>query len=146
MAPQSPRRVRRESWATAGFFLIVFCWLGFATTKFAVVYEGLEARLPFATRFVEAHGGVAFPLLGIIAAATLILSSAYLARWMQWVWIMLFALLVYWGFTLLFADVGGLGPAFKTDQAHAVDGRTAPLFQIACHWPAASDAQRYASA
>jgi len=121
-------RVRRESWATATCFLIAFCWLGFATVRFAPIYRGLELRLPVPTRLVVAYGAVAFPFLGIMAAATLILSSVFLARWMQWVWVMLFALLLIWGFrALIFSDVGGLGPTIRANEETGANSRRIPL-------------------
>jgi len=122
-------RVRIESWTTATFFLIVFCWLGFAAVRSAPIYQGLELRMPVATRLVVAYGAVAFPLLGIMAATTFILSSVLLARWTQWVWIVLFGFLLIWGFrTLLLPKVGGIGPTIKANENTGANSRLALRF------------------
>ena len=122
-------RVRRESWGIAAFFIIAFCWLGFLTFKWAPIFEGLW-RVPTSTRLVVAYGAVAFPLLGIVAAATLILSSMFLAHRMQWVWILLFTLILIWGFrALFFSGGGGLGPAIKANNPNAPNAAVALQIQ-----------------
>ena len=105
-------RVRRQTWAIAAIFLLAFCWLGVAAVKCAPIYQVLEVRFPADTRFASAYGAVVFPLLGVGAAAALILFDVFLQRrWVQGVLLALFATFLIWAFrALLFIPVS-IGPA-----------------------------------
>ena len=68
-------RIRAASWIIAAIFLLVFCWLGLAAEKFTSFYYGLGVKLPTTTRLVLAYGLVVCPILGIIAAISLVLTD-----------------------------------------------------------------------
>jgi hypothetical protein len=73
-------RVRGTTWAVAALVLILFCWLGFAITKFLAIFQGLETRLPNDLRLVVTYGSVGVPVLGLVAAALILLSDLFRAR------------------------------------------------------------------
>jgi hypothetical protein len=91
-------QIRRQSWAIAALFFIAFCGLGFVAVNFGALFQGFDINyLPAASRFAVAHGPIAFPLFGIIAATAVIFSDAFrLSRWLQWGLVALFAFLVSW--------------------------------------------------
>lgn len=68
-------QVRIASWIIAAIFLSAFCWLGMAADKFAPIFYSLEVPLPTTTGLVLAYGLIACPLLGLIAAISLILTD-----------------------------------------------------------------------
>ena len=116
-------RVRRQSWAIAAVLLLAFSWLGFAAVKFAPIYQALEGRLDAGTRFALAYGAVAFPLLGILAAASVILSDLLLqGRAVQWTLIVLFVSLAFWAFQALVFTHFSMGPAFKANPKVRLGG------------------------
>jgi hypothetical protein len=88
-------------------FLIAFCWLGFASAKFAPIYQGLEDRLPAATRFSATYGWFAYPLFGLVAALAVILADIrFRGPWVWWTVIVVFTMLVLLAFrSLLFSGV-----------------------------------------
>ena len=96
----------------------MFCWLGLLAFKCAPVYAGLEDRLPVTTRLATAYGPVACPLLGVLAAMSLICSGVYFRRrWVQQVLIVVLAILVVCVFrSFLFSGVF-MGPAHRAKTA-----------------------------
>ena len=106
---------RAKSWAIGATFFVIFCWLGFAVFKFALIYQRLEIHLPVTTRLVVTYGPVAFPLLGAVAALSVILADVfYQRRWVQWVLIVAVAVLI--GCILRASIFSGvfMGPAHRT--------------------------------
>ena len=90
-------RIRAASWITAAIFLIVFCWLGHAAEKFAELFEGMGLSMPTMTGMVSDYGMIACPILGIVAATSLILTdkirSGY-GSWVQPILITFYAMLI----------------------------------------------------
>src|SRR3954471_1343053 len=74
--PQSTRpglRARIVSWLTAAVVLLLFCWLGFASSIFRDVFKGFgPVALPALTQFSMAYGRIAFPIFGIFAATSIL--------------------------------------------------------------------------
>jgi hypothetical protein len=96
------------------FFLIMFCWLGFLTAKIAPLLHGFKMdHVPVAQRFVLAYGLIAFPLCGIVAAATFFFSDVLfrnrsIHRWiLQLVLFAAYTLLFRWGFRELVVPIWG---------------------------------------
>jgi hypothetical protein len=138
-------QARRESWAIAAVFLVVFCWLGFAAVRFGSIFEGIEVNLPIATRLVFAYGPVGFPLFGIVAAAALILSDALLrSRWMQWTLIAVFAIAVISAFRAMVFSGVFMGPAHRANKPDAVNPAMASRFHFGYHWRGVTDPERSA--
>ena len=97
-------QVRRDSWLLAAAFLIAFCWLGFFTAKLAPIFRGMESMLPAADRLIVACGPIAFPLLGVLAALSFVLSDRFFHRqWTQWALIALYVPVIVWAFSSLAA-------------------------------------------
>jgi len=101
-------QIRRQSWAIAVLILIAFSLLGFGAVGIRSLFKGFDVHWPFATRFGVTHGPVAFPVFGIVAGTTLILSDFFvLHRWVQRILIFLFALVIIWAFEGLFGAIWG---------------------------------------
>jgi hypothetical protein len=74
--------VRAHSWIFAAPFLLAFSWLGCAALRCRPICEAFPENLPETTKLFSTYGPVACPILGIIAAITLILSDVLLPkRW-----------------------------------------------------------------
>jgi hypothetical protein len=98
------RQIRLKSWASATLVLILFFLLGLVAHSVGLLIEGFH-HLPVATRVAASYGPIAFPLLGVGAAISIILTDIYLwNRWFQWVLILLSVLISY---CLLRVLVGG---------------------------------------
>jgi hypothetical protein len=109
-----------QGWALAAVSLIVFCWLGFAAVRFGEIFKGLEVDLPVATQLAFAYGPIAFPVVGIAAAALLILSDVlFHRRWMQWAFSALFALAVILALKAMLISGIFVGPARKANKPTA---------------------------
>ncbi len=80
-------RVKAQSWIIAALFFAAFSWLGFAAVRFAPIFRGLDEvglHPSSIQRLFLAYGAVACPLLGIMAAVSVILSDALFRRkWLQ---------------------------------------------------------------
>ena len=84
MKRQFGTQIRRQSWAIAVLILIAFSLLGFGGVGIRSLFKGFDVHWPFATRFGVTYGPVAFPVFGIVAGTTLILSDFFvLHRWVQ---------------------------------------------------------------
>ena len=100
MKHPTDNRAKIDSWFLAAVFLLGFCYLGFFTHRFAQIFEGM--RLPLTERFIISYGPIAFPLVGVFAAASFVLSALLSRRsWLQWMLIAFFALVGIWSFGLL---------------------------------------------
>ncbi len=136
-------QVRRESWLLAIFFLIAFCWLGFAAIRFGSIFQGFEMSLPGEKRFVVVYGPVAFPLFGVVAAAAFLFAGVqFHNRWTQWALVAVFVLLIILALRALLGSF--FGPAIQVNPASALDGRSPARLTILVHWPAASEPHRSA--
>src|SRR5882724_6750587 len=103
------------SWSLAVIFLFVFCWLGVAAFRFAQVYEGFQDRLPLTTRLFVAYGSVACPILGVFAAAGLVLLDLFCRRqWVQVGLIVAIAVAIVLIFRTLVFSAVFMGPAIRT--------------------------------
>jgi len=94
-------RVSRQSWAVAIGFLVAFCWIGWAAVRFGSVFEGMDIlrSLPTVNRLALTYGPVAFPLFGVVVAATFVLSDfMFHKRWIAWALFVAFALLAVCAF------------------------------------------------
>ena len=80
MNGRAGNRVRGTTYAFAALVLALFCWLGFAIAKCSTIFEGLEARLPLQLKLVVICGPVGLPLLGVVAAALILLSDLFRPR------------------------------------------------------------------
>jgi hypothetical protein len=90
------KRVRKQTWALAAFFLIAFCWLGFVSVQFARMFQGFQVTLPLSVRFLTC-GPIAFPLIGLAAGGAFILSDVFLRnRWTRWALTAFFTLFIVW--------------------------------------------------
>jgi hypothetical protein len=102
---QSDIRVRKELWVIAAVFFIVFCWLGFAAARFGSLFQGFEEfeqMLPITSRFVYEYGTIAFPLFGVAAGATFILSDVLFRNgWVKWVLVGVFVLFILCAFNAM---------------------------------------------
>jgi hypothetical protein len=111
-------RARRDSWFVGAFFLTAFCFLGFFTAKLAPLFQGMESTLPAAVRFIVAYGPVAFPLFGVLAATSFVVSNRLFQRqWPQWALIVLYALIVLWAFGSLVAPRFITGASFSANKS-----------------------------
>jgi hypothetical protein len=54
---------------------MAFCWLGLAADKFALLFEGMGVTMPTMTGLVSKYGMIACPILGIVAATSLVLTD-----------------------------------------------------------------------
>jgi hypothetical protein len=120
MQRHNATRIQRESCALAAAFLIAFCLVGFASVRFRPMYQGFDDSLPMATRFSLDYGAIVFPLLGIAAVASFILSDLFFSnRWRNWVLLAVFGLLFICAFiTLLMpSGIGGMRSHIHADAA-----------------------------
>ena len=112
-------------------FLLGFCWLGFASSKFAPIYHGLEDRLPFTTRFSASYGWIAYPLLGLVAAVTMILADISFQRpWVWWTLIVVFTMLGLSAVRSLLVSGVFLGPAITASKVTGPNAGIALWFQL----------------
>ena len=113
-----------SSIGTAALVLAAFCWLGFASYRVAPVWEGLSDHLPFMNRLMMLYGPIAAPIVGLIAAISIIVAGVH--RPGHWVNPVLFVILcIVWvcGFrSLLFSGIF-MGPAHQPASSETQDIR-----------------------
>jgi hypothetical protein len=103
----SDTRVKVGSWLLAVFFLVGFCCLGLLSRKVGAIFEGMS--VPFIDRFLATFGPIGFPLLGLFAAGSFVLSGRFRGRgWLQLILAVLFAVIGLWSFEVL------MSPMFRT--------------------------------
>ena len=109
-------RARIDAWLLAAVFLFAFCFLGLFTSKFAPMFQDMEFVLPATVRLIVVCGPVAFPLLGILAAVSFVLSNVYFRRqWPQLALMLLYGLVILWVFQSL------LTPRFNTETSRSAN-------------------------
>jgi hypothetical protein len=136
-------RIRAQSWGLAAFFLIASCWVGFAVTRFASIFDGLQVHLPVLTKLVITAGPVAFPVFGIAAAVALLLTDGFSqARWMLWALIAVFALCAVCAFRAVLIGGVFMGPATQANERPALDAAIASSLLFGRHWRGTSEAGR----
>ena len=102
MNSSTNKRVRGTTGAFAALTLILFFWLAFAITKFSTIFQGLRVPLPIDTRIVVTYLPIGLPLLGILAAALILLLDFFRPR--RWLPLQLTsACLVLWLLLAMFA-------------------------------------------
>ena len=91
-------RVPKQTWAGASLFLLAFFLLGLAAIKCEPLYRDYGMHWPLQNRLVSLYGAVLFPVLGVVAFLTLLLSEVFFRRvWVRWV------LFLIYGFVLVYA-------------------------------------------
>jgi len=109
MQHHNAARIQRESCALAAAFLIAFCLVGFVSVRFRPMYQGFDDSLPMLTRFALDYGTIVFPLVGIAAAASFMLSDLFFSnRWRNWLLLAVFGLLFVCALKALIMP-GGIG-------------------------------------
>jgi hypothetical protein len=109
-------QIRKQCWAFAGLFLLAFCWLGFAAVSFGALFKDLGVKLPTANKFAADYGPIAFPLFGIVGATAFILSDVLVrSRWVQWVLVAVFTLLLIWAISSMLPGIVDetMAPTYK---------------------------------
>jgi len=136
-------RARIDAWLLAAVFLFAFCFLGFFTSKFAPMFQDMESVLPATVRLIVVCGPVAFPLLGILAAVSFVLSNVYFRR--QWPQL---ALMLLYGLTILWVFQSLVAPRFNTETFRSANKPAAGNAGIASrltsghHWPGVPEPER----
>lgn len=134
------RRISIPALALAGVSLTVFCWLGFAATRFGTIFAGLEIDLPVATQLVFAYGPIAFPLVGFGAGVLVILSDILFRRqWILWGFSGAFIVVVFSALKAMLISGVFVGPAHKAHRPDASNRAIVPRFQLVQHWAGESE-------
>ena len=118
MKIHTDRQVRWQSWAVGAMLFIGYCFLRVLTLKLAPIHQALEIRSSVAIKLALVHGSILFPLLGILAAAMLVLSDLLLqGRTVQWTLIALFTGFGLWTFQALAFSVFTISSAIQANQS-----------------------------
>ena len=90
-------QIRKQCWAFAGLFLLAFCWLGFAAVSFGALFKDLGVKLPTAN--------TAFILSDVLVRS----------RWVQWVLVAVFTLLLIWAISSMLPGIVDetMAPTYK---------------------------------
>jgi hypothetical protein len=104
-------RFRRTSWFLAVIFFMAFTYVGLCADELALRFKDVESLLSGFARLMAAHGLMAFPVLGVFAAISFLLSDRSVHRiWIQWVLITLYSSVLFWGLYAILDPHGVVKP------------------------------------
>ena len=90
---------------------MAFTYVGLCADALALRFEGVESLLSGFSRLMAAHGLLAFPVLGVLAAISFLLSDRPVHRiWIQWVLIALYSSVLFWGLDAILDPYGVVTP------------------------------------
>lgn len=113
--------MRKRTWVPAALFLMAFYLLRIVSLSFGNLFEGLGIVLPLRMRLVIAYGPIAFPVVGLLTAISLILSERFVRRSALCGRMITFCMLiVVWALIAVYFGSIFMSPVIQTKFSHRI--------------------------